>query len=268
MRTTWQRVSVIGIACSMVVACSGGGAGPGATQGGATVTPAPTAGSTDDGSSVTSSSDAVSTTPPSSIDENADQAAAESALLQLSDFAPGWSEVPPSDDDDQAAVKRKVAECSGSDRDTGTDFGGAIAKTGDITSPDGDEVVQGTVSFAPSIAAATERFGIIAASEFATCLQPIYEQYFADVLDGTGAQLDGVTIGKLNVTPAGDDTVAYRVVITVSNGGLTQELYAGLIIIQFGRVLASLTFQSKNSPFSIDDTERYVALTAGRLPAK
>ena len=65
------------------------------------------------------------------------------------------------------------------------------------------------MSFAPSSAAASERFAIIVAAEFAMCLQPIYEQYFADVLDRTGARLDGVTI----------------------------------------------------------ETERYIALTAGRLPA-
>lgn len=241
MRVTWRTGSVIGIACSMLVACGS------------------------DNSS-TASSAATTSTPPV-VDEEEDQAAAESALLQLSDFEPGWSEVPSSDDGDQDSMKRKIAECSGSDQDTGIDFGGALAKTGDITSPDGNQVIQETVSFASNVAAAAERMAILAAPEFAVCIRPIYEQFVEDMLEGTGTNVDRMTVGKLNVTPSGDNTVAYRITITASNGGLTQELYADIIVIQSGRALASPIFQSRNNPFSIDDTERYVALAASRLPA-
>ena len=268
LKDTLRRVSMIGIACSMLVACGGDSTEPSANQVSAPGTAATTADSSDDDQSPTESSDvANSTTPPASVDEQADQAAAQDALLQLSDFGPGWSEVPSSDDGDQDEMKRNVAECSGSDLDTGVDFGGAIAKTGDVTSPDGEQVVQATVSFAPSIAVASERFATIAAPEFPLCIQPIYEQFVGDLIDGTGAELDGVTIGKLNVTPVGDSTVAYRITVTASDSGLTQELYADIIVIQAGRILASLTFQSRNSPFSIADAEMYVALAAGRLPA-
>lgn len=269
MRTPWRSASVIGVACLMLVACGSDSTDSGTTQSTDPGT-APSATTADTTSSdPTASSDApASTTPPSSsIDEEADQAAAQAALLQLSDFEPGWSEVASSDDAGQGVVKRKVAECAGSDRDSGLAFGGALAETGTITSPGGDEVIQETVSFAPTVSAATERMAILAAPEFVGCIQPIYEQWINEVLDGTGATLDRVTIGKLNMTPAGDSMVAYRITITAAKGGLTQDLFVDIAVIQSGRVLASTTFQSKNSPFSTDVAGKYVALAASRLPA-
>jgi hypothetical protein len=99
----------------------------------------------------------------------------------------------------------------------------------------------------------------LAAPEFATCAQPAYEKLAADVLDGSGAKLESVTVAKLNVTPAGDEMVAYRFTISAGKSGLTQELYADNIIIRSGRVIASATFQTPYSPFDIDETERLIA---------
>lgn len=260
MRTTWRTVSVIGVACSMLLSCSSGSDEPAATQGNAPTT-------TDVSNSTASTDGTGSTTPPSSIDEAADQVAAEGALLQLSDFEPGWSEVASSDDASQKAVKEDIAKCVGSDQDSALKFGGAVAETGTITSPDGDQIMEEMVTFAPTVAAATERMTALAAPEFATCIQPIYEQWIGDALGDSGATLERVTIGKLNVTPVGDATVAYRITITAAKSGRTQDLFVDLVVIQVGRVLASPGFQSKNEPFSIDDTEKYVALAASRLPA-
>jgi len=262
--TTWRTLSVIGVACSMLVSCSSDSDGPAATQG----APTTTVGIATDVSNSTASTDATdSTTPPSSIDEAADQAVAEGALLQLSDFEPGWSEVASTDDASQASVKAAIAECVGSDQDSALKFGGAVAETGTITSPDGDQIVEEMVTFAPTVAAATERMAALAAPEFALCIQPIYEQWISDAMSDSGGTLEQVTIGTLNVTPVGDSTVAYRITVTAAKGGRTQDLFVDLVVIQVGRVLASPGFQSKNTPFSIDDTEKYIALAASRLPA-
>ena len=242
MKSTLRTASVFGLACSMLVACDSDSSGSDSTP------------------RVAAASDSVAT-------DDVDQAAAEAALLKLSDFDPGWSEVPQSEDDEQAAVKRKVAKCSGSDQDSGIDFGGALATTGSITSPDGKQVIQVTVSFAPDVAAADDRMTIIAAPAFAACIQPIYEQYLDGVMEASGASLDRVTIAKLNLTPAGATTVAYRMAIVASNGALTQELYADLVVLQSGRALSSPVFQTRDAPPDTDDIEKYVALAASRLPA-
>ena len=92
------------------------------------------------------------TAPPNaSIDPATDQGAAKDALLVLSDFPAGWSEVPNAEPtDEEADYRRRTAECIGSDRRIG-DLGGATASTGDFTSPS-EETVAENVSFAPSVA--------------------------------------------------------------------------------------------------------------------
>ena len=82
----------------------------------------------------------------------------------------------------------------------------------------------------------------------------------------SGAKLKSLTVAKLNVTPAGDEMVAFRVTITAGKSGLTVDLYADIIVIRSGRIIASPTFQAQFSPFDIDETERLVALAADRLP--
>lgn len=69
----------------------------------------------------------------------------------------------------------------------------------------------------------------------------------------------------MNVTPAGDKLVAYRVALTAGQAGFNQELYTDSVILQSGRMLASTVSQSEFSPFNIEDTERYVALAADRM---
>ena len=205
------------------------------------------------------------TAPAPSIDVAADQAAAEAARLVLTDFDVGWSEVAQDKDDaTDTVVKRRVAECAGVNAPTAADFGGALAETGYFTSPSGDSVAE-SVSFAGSLDEAVERMAHFAAPEFAACIQQVYEEFIPAKL-GSGAKLKSLTVAKLNVTPAGDEMVAFRVTITAGKSGLTVDLYADIIVIRSGRIIASPTFQAQFSPFDIDETERLVALAADRLP--
>jgi len=215
-----------------------------------------------------SSLEATATTAPpdASIDPAADQDAAEDALLVLSDFPAGWSEVPDAEPtEEEADYLRRTAECIGSDRLRLIDLGGAIAATGDFTSPS-EETVSETVSFAPSVAEAEDLMVRFAAPDVAECFGDVT----ADLVDG---QLQGemtlgdVTVARLNVSEVGDEVVAYRVTVPVNSGGSTVDVYVDLVLVRSGRAVAGLVFQSEFSPFFIEDTERYVAVAADRLAA-
>ena len=114
------------------------------------------------------------------IDPAAEQEAAEDALLVLSDFPAGWSEVPDAEPtEEEADYQRRTAECIGSDRARIGDLGGAIASTGDFTSPS-EETVAETVSFAPSVAEAEDFIVRFAAPDVAEC----FGEAAADLVDG------------------------------------------------------------------------------------
>lgn len=200
------------------------------------------------------------------VDPEADQAAADAALLLLSDFEPGWSEVPRSDDETAARVGRDIAECAGSDEDEVMDFGGAKAKSGDFTSPGGDSV-NNSVAVAPSLDAAAERMAVFESADFATCIHDVYEDAMKSAFDDIGATLDELTVAKLNVTPVGDKTVALRVTVSGTKDGVSEDLYTDTVLVQSGRMVTSVNFQSSFTPFDIDETERIVGLVASRMTA-
>lgn len=276
VRTASRAVAVSGAVCIVLAACSSDAADPVATtavSSGAAVTTAAesTAASSQPAASDGSVTSAPADTTPAAtvpataaIDAEADQAAAAATLLVLSDFNKGWSEVPGDRSENVKDVQRAVAKCAGSDEDTTIDFGGAKAEAGNFKSPN-DEAVNETVSFAPSVDAATERMANLDSPEFAICIHDVYEFAARGILEDSGASLEGITIGKLNVAPVGDGTVAFRVMFSASKGGATQELYNDTVVIRSGRVVASLNFQSSFSPFEISETERLVALASGRM---
>jgi hypothetical protein len=202
--------------------------------------------------------------PTSSIDVEADQADAEAALLVLADFPTGWSETPESDTEAQQNVQAQIAECAGAEEPRAVDFGGASAETGTFTSP-ADESVEHTVGVAGSASEAEERMKGLAAPDFATCVHGVYENYFEDQPLPEDATVGELTVALLNVSPVGDETIAYRVTVPVDVGGSTVEVYADVVAVRSGRAVAGLTFGSELAPFPRDDVEKYVALAAERL---
>ncbi len=219
-----------------------------------------------DASAPTTTAAAETTAPPDDIDPAAEQDAAEDALLVLSDFPAGWSEVPNAEPtEEEADYRRRTAECIGSEGPGIGDLGGAIASTGDFTSPS-EETVAETVSFAPSVAEAEDFIVRFAAPDVAEC----FGEAAADLADGqlrSGMTLGEVTVARLNVSEVGDEAVAYRVTVPVLSGEWTVNLYADLVLVRYGRTVVGLAFQSELSPFIFEDTERYVALAAERLAA-
>jgi hypothetical protein len=271
-----RTVVLLAVLASALVACgdddddSSGSANTAAsTVADATVSPNSTSASSEssvgtDTTTVSTESPPSSRPPTSSIDVDADQAAAEAALLVLADFPSGWSEIPESDTEAQQNVQAQIAECAGAEEPRAVDFGGASVETGTFTSPS-DESVEHTVGVAGSASEAEERMAGLAAPDFATCVHGVYENYFEDQPLPEDATVGELTVARLNVSPVGDETIAYRVTVPVDLGSSTVEVYADVVAVRSGRAVAGLAFGSELAPFPTEDVERYVALAAERL---
>ncbi len=203
-----------------------------------------------------------------------DTAAAEAALLQLSDFPSGWSEAPADDEEEDDSAD--IGECVGSDTGKLIDVGGASASTGTFSDPGEDYGVENSVGVAATIDSA--QAGVIALQDddVLLCMQDLYRDFFQDEIDNPsdptdtlpeGTSLGEITVSRLNVAAAGDDLAALRVIVPLSVESFEISLYADIVLIRKGRALSGLFFQSLFDPFPIDQLESLTALSADRLPA-
>lgn len=201
-------------------------------------------------------------------DVAADTQAAEAALLGLSDFPAGWSEVPDEEDDSNEELQDRVRECLGPDA---ADLlsGEAKALTGDFTDPD-DSTVSHTVQLAPTeeLAAAYTAGG--SSGGVAECLTALYREAIPVLLtadeEAEDVEVGDITVGALNVGKIGDDGFAYRVTAPLRIEGFSIDLVVDLVAVRVGRSVAGLTFQSTFSSRPIEQITEYTTLAASRLP--
>lgn len=218
--------------------------------------------------------EAPTTDPAPEIDLDGEAATAESALLTLGDMASGWTEVPSEDEkrgDDEAAALRDYVACVGSSGDTMFDFARTKVSTGDFTSPD-DTTISQTIAVDDS--STVEKFmASFSADGVAKCLgdsaQVLFEAALAnpDPNDPPPDDLvvGDVTAGRLNVTAAGDETVAYRLTLPVSTSGFNIDIYTDIVATRVGNSLSGLTIQSTITPFDSGELDQFVQLAAARL---
>jgi hypothetical protein len=221
---------------------------------------------------------AVATTPPTeppvpatSVSE--EQAAAEAALLVLSDFPTGWTaEVEEEPTEQELAYQAMMAECAGG---TGNllELGGPRAKSPDFVGPDELRVEQSVTIV--DTAVAEDFMARFAAPGVEECFGNAVSTFVADNFasqDDPSQTLPGdvtigkVTIGEVLIEPAGDEVVAYRVTLPMSVSGLDLDAFVDIVAVRAGGSIAGLTFQSLFEPFPAEDVEHYVGLAVERLP--
>lgn len=203
----------------------------------------------------------------------ADLAIAESALLTLSDFPSGWSEVPSVDEefsDEMNDARLEFAGCFGSESFSVLDFSTAKAETGDFTSPD-ENTISNTVAIGDQAAAEAfmDRYGGDGVSACLTdAAAKIIEVGFSEADDAPDdAAIGTVTVGRLNLTPVGDELVAYRVTVPISVSGFEVEFYIDQIGVRVGRGITGVNVESSVFPMDASDIDGYVATAAERLAA-
>lgn len=199
----------------------------------------------------------------------ADSAAAQAALLTLSDFPAGWSEVPDEVDDSNQGLLDRVYECLGPDavelfnNETKT-------RTGNFIDPVDDSSVYQTVTLAPTVESA-ERYMTGGSADGVTgCLTTVYREeipeLFASDQETAGIEVGEITVGALNVGEIGEGTFAYRITAPVSAQGFDVDIVSDFVAIRVGRSTTGLNFQSTFSPTPIERITEYALLTTSRLP--
>ena len=201
-----------------------------------------------------------------------DKAAAQSALLTLADFPVGWSEVPVEDETDEGADSA-LAACVGSDEGL-INVGGAKASTGDFSGPNGNVTISEGVGIARTVDEAAAQLTALEEPGVTACLQDAFRDLVSDrikdqsTFGGTPEDysVGEVTLGRLNVTPVGDQLVAYRVSVEINSEEVTVNLFLDNVFARTGRSIVLLQFESALDPYAAEDVDQIVSLAVSRLP--
>ena len=201
-----------------------------------------------------------------------DKAAAQSALLTLADFPSGWSEVPVEDETDEGA-NSEFAACVGSDEGL-IDVGGAKASTGDFSGPDGNVTISEGVGIAQTVDEAAAQLTALEEPGVTACLQDAFRDLVSDrikdpsTFGGTPEDysVGEVTLGRLNVTPVGDQVVAFRVSVEIKSEEVSVNLFLDNVYARMGRSIVFLQFESALDPYAAEDVDQIVSLAVSRLP--
>ena len=218
--------------------------------------------------------DVASPTTAARLGLEEDKAVAQAALLTLADFPAGWSEVPTGDETDGDAAN-KLAACVG--RESILDVGGAKASTGDFTDPEGNVTISQQVGIAETVDEAAAQLAGLEEPGVTACIQEATRELFADLIENPptpadslpeGAAIGEVTFGRLNVSPVGEQLVAYRLTVPISVEAFTIDFYLDLVFVRQARSVANLQFGSPLEPYATEELDRIVALAASRLPVQ
>jgi hypothetical protein len=211
-----------------------------------------------------------STAPAAGSASDADQPAAEASLLRLSDFPSGWTAQPAeSRTDAQDEANRKLASCAGVSGTSMIDFGGALARSDDFASGSQTDQVNSVVAVAASADDARKRIADLGAPAVATCMHDVYEAALEDALSSEDVTVGDLTVARLNVAPAGDEDIAFRITVPVEqNGAAAGTVFVDLVAVRVGRGVSGLMAQAQDSPMTSDDTDRLVGITADRMKAQ
>jgi hypothetical protein len=201
--------------------------------------------------------DTTATTEVPEQDIDADTAAAEAGVLTIGDFPEGWTETPA---DAASEIDARVAEC------VGGESAGAVASTGDFSSPDGSLVVSENVNVLATERDARLVISSITNPEVPECIAAAYAELGAAALSAgavaEGTEIGEVTATRLTVGAAGDSTQAIRVTLPVADGQLTVDQ----VLVRSGRSLATISFEARVEPTPVETIDGITSAAAAVLP--
>jgi hypothetical protein len=216
----------------------------------------------------------VPPTEPLGTVASEEQAAAEAALLVLTDFPEGWSEeVEEEPTEQELAYREAVANCAGG---TGTDLldlGGVHAQTGDFVGPAEQGVEQSVEIVDPTVAEDfMQQFGDPEVEAcFAEAIRTFVIENFENPPDSSDSLPARIVVGEitlepLELAPVADEAIGYRVTVLLSVSGVAVDSYIDIVAVRVGGSLTGITFQSVFEPFPGDERENLLTVAAGRLP--
>ncbi|MBW3548407.1 MAG: hypothetical protein KY452_09780 [Actinobacteria bacterium] len=233
-----QRHRALGFLLIATVLVAGCGEGDDGAEGAGTTTTTAARGTTE-------------TTAPASGDEAADRqstdperaAQAEAAILRMEDLPEGWREQPPEEGLELEATWQDLTSCLGVE--------GPEQPLGIATSPtfvrDLATQVRSTVEYMPE-AQAQELAAALAGPEFQQCATEAFEE------DAVRSAPEGGVPGPVEVSPLefpelGEQTLAWRVNVTIDLEGLEVPIFQDLVVVFDGEAASRLMFLNPGSEF-------------------
>jgi hypothetical protein len=206
------------------------------------------------------------------------------ALLRLSDFPTGWTSKPHEEEENKShpQIEQKLASCLGLSlsslhlqerspaRVHSPDFHAPPSE------PQGESTISNTVTYLPSTAEATARFGIFVAPKTPACLSTAMSEaidyHFRHPSNPSNklpseVKLGEATLAQMSFPSFGDQSAAFRLSLPFTYKGLEPTVYFDIVALHKGRAIASLTFENVGTPADVATEEKLTALTARPMRA-
>ena len=218
----------------------------------------------------------TSVSAPPGQDVDADKAAAENAVLKLSDMPSGWTAEPADNDEGDPDIANGIAECLDVPVDEFKQEGPAKVESPTFNDPEEDFSIQNEVSYLADADLAKERFDLLAGDDVPGCFAEGMSAFIDEMIENPpdpentlpkGAEIGDPKVQEMSFPNLADHTVAYRVSLPLEFSGLTFTLYVDLVGVVKGRVGTMFFFQGFDSPFDTDDAQGYVQKVVDRIVA-
>ncbi len=215
----------------------------------------------------------TSGTSSSSAQSAADVAAAKVANLRLSDFPSGWTSQP-SDNSTSgtATIDHELASCMQTSESV-LNGSGPSADSPDFSDSNGS-TASSTVGYETSAAKARSDFAVLQSPRLPGCMSQALDRYFRDQIQHPSNPSDtlpaGVGLGQVTVAPlsfpqTADGTVAYRVTVPITGGGISISVYADLVATLKGRAGAMLFLSGTGTPMDPTLERNLTNAVVGRM---
>jgi hypothetical protein len=204
----------------------------------------------------------------------ADKALAEAAIFKLNDFPTGWTSKPSTPSSSNEATDRQMSACL----HTSVPYldpskTGASADSPDFSDSNSNEASNG-VTYTASVSQARKQFAVVQSQSFPSCFESAINTLITSEIQHPSNPSDtlpqGASVGKTTVQPMsfptiGDQSVAYRVTIPITYGGMSVDGQIDIVASQKGRAIALSEFTAFGTPFDSAMEVQLSTLTASRI---
>lgn len=210
--------------------------------------------------------------PRSESDLAADQAAADSAVLVLSDFPAGWTaEARDEDEDEGPDIEAEMAECLALE-DPGIFEDSAVQAESDTFKRE-DAEVEGDLAVQATDEKAEEAVAVMSKPEMRDCLTDALRAVLDYAIDHPaegeelpdGVEIGDVSVGDLSFGDVGDFSRAFRAEVEVTAEEMNISVFVDLLFFRVGRGLATMTFQDVLTPFDVDEAHEIATTFASKI---
>ena len=197
-----------------------------------------------------------------------DLAIAESAVLMIEDFPPGWEEGPVESPSDDPEIEAGIAECLDVPVDElYPDNPQATSPT--FISPQ-DEEVSSHVAVTPSPEDAQRAFERLSGDGVPGCYAQAAEVLLMQSMLSSddvpeGLDVGEVTFNRLSTDQIGDESIAFRTTVPFEYQGFESQVELDIVLARVGRVGINMSFQSAGTSFDSEEARQLTEAVVARV---